>query len=168
MSLDSLSPLSRVPLLLFASFGINCKCLVERTFIMWHVWRWQCKKQLQMLPETKNGKTCSCTLLRHCNAHYNNFQYENAFDISKWQLNGYTLFNSLKVHINKTTCARVLSVNTTLNLAIALCPFKINNTAIPAGRSTRYYVFILCLVSRESLIVYIEKKWKRRRKKYLN
>lgn len=48
--------------------------------------------------------------LRQCNAHYNNFQYENALAFRNDNSMA-TLFNSLKVHINKTTCARVLSVN---------------------------------------------------------
>lgn len=52
------------------------------------------------------GNQCESSSLRQCNAHYNNF-HENAFTdlTSQWA----TLFNSLKVHINKTTCARVLS-----------------------------------------------------------
>lgn len=65
-----------------------------------------CYKSTELVTLTGNQRKISLSL-RQCNAHYNNFFHENAFTdlTSQWA----TLFNSLKVHINKTTCARVLS-----------------------------------------------------------
>lgn len=134
-----------------------------------HVWRVVAWETIANVTGNKEWTTCSYTL-RQCNAHYNNFQYENPLAVGNDNSMA-TLFNSLKVHINKTTCARVLSVNayTTSQPCHCFCAHsKLITLPFHAWLGLAIMSSFFPLAHSPSRLIARPKNWKRRGEKNLN